>query len=103
MVVSYVVWIRRFNTKRKLLACHLEADVQGNFLLIHSPPKCLTLNQTHRTCVKLSKFENLPHKNIKMAVSPKDPHITNLGLEAEIVMKIISLNPLLSDFVSGHN
>ena len=26
-----------------------------------------------------------------MAVSPKDPHITNLGLEAEIVMKIISL------------
>ena len=26
-----------------------------------------------------------------MAVSPKDPHITNLGLEAEIVLKIISL------------
>ena len=26
-----------------------------------------------------------------MAVSPKDPHITNLDLEAEIVMKINSL------------
>ena len=26
-----------------------------------------------------------------MIVSPKDPDITNLGLEAEIVMKIISL------------
>ena len=38
-----------------------------------------------------------------MAVSPKDPHITNLGLEAEIIMKTISLSPLLSDFLSGHN
>ena len=26
-----------------------------------------------------------------MTVSPKDPYITNLGLEAEIIMKIISL------------
>ena len=26
-----------------------------------------------------------------MVVSPKDPHITNLGLESEIIMQIISL------------
>ena len=36
VVVSSVVWIRGFNFKQKLLACHLETGVQSNFLLIHS-------------------------------------------------------------------
>ena len=40
---------------------YLETGVQSNFLLIYSPLEFLTLNQLYRTCVKLSKFENVPH------------------------------------------
>ena len=65
VVASSVVWIRRFNFKYKLLLCCMEAGVQSNFLMVHSPLEFLTLNQPYRTYVKLSKFENLPHNNKK--------------------------------------
>ena len=64
VVASSVVWIRRFNFKYKLLLCCMEAGVQSNFLMVHSPLEFLTLNQPYRTYVKLSKFENLPHNTL---------------------------------------
>ena len=43
----------------------MEAGVHSNFLLVHSPLEFLTLNQPYKICVKLSKFEDLLHNNIK--------------------------------------
>ena len=53
VLVSSVAWIRRFNTKRKLLPCHLEAGVQGNFLLLYSHLEFLTFKSTIQSMCKV--------------------------------------------------
>ena len=53
VLVSSVVWIRRVNTKRKLLPCHLEAGVQGNCLLLYSHLEFLTFKSTIQSMCKV--------------------------------------------------
>ncbi|KAB0340326.1 hypothetical protein FD754_023226 [Muntiacus muntjak] len=52
MLLSSVVWIRRFNPKRKLLACHLESGVQDNFLLLYSHLEFLTFKSIIQSMCK---------------------------------------------------
>ena len=77
----------------------LETGVQSNFLLIHSPPEFLTLSQSYRTCVKLSRFENLSHK----ALNWQFYFTTNLDLAVWSHHQNHVLSHFLLDFVSGHN
>ena len=77
----------------------LETGVQSNFLLIYSPLEFLTLNQLYRTCVKLFKFENVPHYILNWQFY----FITKLGLVVWNHHQNYFLNCFLLDFVSGHN
>ena len=77
----------------------LEKGVQSNFLIINSHLEFLTLSQSYRTCVKLSRFENLSHK----ALNWQFCFITNLGLAVWSHHQNHILSHFLLDFVSGHN
>ena len=93
----------------------LETGVQSNFLLIHSPLEffspynilncfalpffSLFISQPYRTCVKLSRFENLSHNTLNWQFY----FITNLGLVVWSHHQNHVLSHFLLDFVSGHN
>ncbi|DAA25654.1 TPA: TRD@ protein-like [Bos taurus] len=78
VLVSSVVWIRRFNTKRKLFPCHLEAGVQGvsRLLTVEQRPPLLRVQEgdsTNFICsFPSSSFYALHWYRWKPAKSPKN-------------------------------